>query len=75
MMTANTTMEMPVATATLVSQIESQNETPVSDLDIIDRVDAIRRTWTPTERLNRRREADQRFADLLSALSMPQKAA
>ena len=45
----------------------SQNET-LSDVEISRRVLQIRSTWTVGERVNRRREAEKRFADLLDAL-------
>ena len=39
-----------------------------SDQEISLRVLRIRSRWTPSERLRRRQMAEQRFADLLSAL-------
>lgn len=46
----------------------SQNETALSDFEIMDRVLSIRSTWSPQERVERRREADRRFARLIDAL-------
>lgn len=46
----------------------TQNETPLSDLEISRRVLQIRSNWSISERLRRRREAEQRFADLMDKL-------
>ncbi len=46
----------------------AQNETLVSDLEISRRVLRIRSGWSVSERVARRREADQRFADLMDKL-------
>lgn len=61
----------------IVSQVTSatQNETNLSDTEILRRVREIRSTWSVTERLQRRREADQRFSNLLEALLVDQHAA
>jgi len=53
----------------------SQNETAPSDAEITRRVMRIRSSWSVAERLRRRREADDRFADLLDALSAEHTAA
>lgn len=47
----------------------AQNETPLSDVEISRRVMKIRSSWSPAERLRRRRQAESRFADLLAALN------
>ena len=50
------------------STLVAQNETLPSDLEISRRVLRIRSRWTVGERIRRRREAEQRFADLMVAL-------
>ena len=55
-------------------QVESrnrstQNETTVSDEEISRRLLAIRSSWSVAERMERRREADRRFAELLNKLT------
>jgi len=55
-----TTKNVPVAV--------SQSETPLSDSEIMDRVMKIRSSWSVQERVERRRVADRRFADLIDAL-------
>ena len=47
----------------------AQNETLPSDAEISRRVLRIRSRWSVGERLRRRREAEQRFVDLMSALA------
>jgi len=47
---------------------ETQNETLPSDLEILRRVTQIKSEWTPTECIRRRREAKNRFAELMSKL-------
>jgi hypothetical protein len=47
----------------------AQNETLISDLEISRRVMQIRSRWTVAERLRRRRDAEQRFADLMTVLT------
>lgn len=47
----------------------SQNETRLSDQEIFDRVATIRSQWTLEERVERRREADRRFENLLDILT------
>ncbi len=46
----------------------AHNETLPSDAEISRRVLRIRSTWSVQERVERRREAEQRFADLLYRL-------
>lgn len=47
----------------------NQNETFVSDAEISARVLRIRSGWSVKERIERRREAERRFADLIDALA------
>ncbi len=47
----------------------AQNETALSDSEIMARVDHIRSGWTVAERVARRREAERRFAELIEALA------
>ncbi len=47
----------------------AQNETLPSDIEISRRVLRIRSGWTVGERVRRRREAERRFADLMTALA------
>ena len=49
--------------------IAAQNETLPTDLEISRRVLRIRSRWTIGERVRRRREAEQRFIDLMDALA------
>ena len=46
----------------------AQIETLPSDLEISRRVSRIRSQWSVGERIRRRREAEQRFADLMDKL-------
>jgi predicted nucleic acid-binding protein len=46
----------------------TQNETLPSDLEISRRVLRIRSKWSVSERVRRRREAEQRFSDLVDKL-------
>ena len=61
-------------TATLPTPIVSesrtlnQNETSVSDAEISARVLRIRSGWSVNERMERRREAERRFANLIESL-------
>lgn len=55
-------------------QVESrnrsaQNETTVSDEEISKRLLSIRSSWSVAERMERRREAERRFAELLDKLT------
>ncbi|MFG0260803.1 MAG: hypothetical protein ACF788_00180 [Novipirellula sp. JB048] len=47
----------------------NQDEIRLSDAEISRRVIAIRSGWSIAERVRRRREADQRFLDLIDSLS------
>jgi len=47
---------------------ETQNETLPTDLEILRRVTQIKSEWTLTECVRRRREAENRFAELMSKL-------
>lgn len=49
---------------------QTQNEILPSDLEISRRVLRIRSQWSLSERLRRRREAEQRFADLMDKLTV-----
>lgn len=51
------------------SSASAHNETMPSDVEISRRVLRIRSGWTVGERLRRRREAEQRFVDLMTALA------
>ena len=53
----------------------AQNETPLTDKEISERVMDIRRGWSVQERVARRREAERRFAELVDALSTETSAA
>lgn len=53
----------------------AQNETILSDVEILRRVRDIRSNWSVSERIARRQEADKRFASLLEVLSLDQHAA
>lgn len=55
-----------VATKTQPAQIE----TLPSDLEISRRVLQIRSQWTVTERIQRKRDAEERFADLMCKLGV-----
>ncbi len=46
----------------------AQNETLPSDLEIMQRVMRIKSKWTAVECVARRREAENRFADLMCQL-------
>jgi hypothetical protein len=46
----------------------TQNETLPSDAEISSRVMRIRSGWSVGERVRRRREAEERFADLMDKL-------
>ncbi len=46
----------------------AQNETLPSDLEISRRVLRIRSRWSESERIQRRLEAEERFADLMCKL-------
>jgi hypothetical protein len=59
------TCEQAVSETTQVAQ----NETIPSDLEISRRVMRIRSRWSVGERIRRRRDAEQRFVDLMTALA------
>ena len=63
---------LTVAELTNDSTTEDFNATTVaielSDAEISRRVMRIRASWSPEERVQRRREADKRFTDLLCTL-------
>ena len=46
----------------------AQNENKISDAEVFHRVLHIRSGWSLAERIQRRREAERRFADLVSRL-------
>lgn len=75
MMTASATVS--TTTPSFVSSVASvtQDETRISDIEILRRVRGIRSTWTVSERMERRQEASKRFASLLEALSVDHHAA
>ncbi|WP_236622399.1 hypothetical protein [Novipirellula maiorica] len=58
----------PTTTIAAVSK-ENRSDVRVSDAEISRRVLAIRSGWSISERVRRRRDADQRFLDLMLALS------
>ena len=60
----------PCAQAVSKTPETSQNETILSDVEISRRVLRIRSRWSVGERLRRRREAEDRFADLMNALEI-----
>ncbi len=49
---------------------ETQNETIPSDLEIVRRVRKIKSGWSPTECIRRRRDAEDRFIDLMCKLGV-----
>lgn len=61
----------------LVSNIiaPAQNETMLSDVEILRRVRKIRSAWSVSERIERRQVANERFASLLEALELETHAA
>jgi hypothetical protein len=63
MLTATIPMSGPTG-----KDISTQNETIVSDSEISERVLRIRSGWSVAERVQRRREAERRFADLIDKL-------
>jgi hypothetical protein len=48
----------------------AQNETLPTDLEIMRRVKRIKSNWTASECVARRREAENRFADLMCQLGV-----
>ena len=63
-----TVMQEPVASTPSVA---AQIETLPSDFEISRRVLQIRSKWSVSERVRRRREAEQRFNDLVDTLMGP----
>jgi hypothetical protein len=59
------TCEQAVSETTQVAQ----NETIPSDIEISRRVMRIRSRWSVGERIRRRRDAEQRFVDLMTVLA------
>lgn len=61
----------------LVSTLNNatQNETNLSDVEILRRVRNIRSGWSASERMERRQAAGERFAALLQALELDTHAA
>lgn len=49
---------------------ETQNETTPTDLEIMRRVRKIKAAWTPGECVRRRRQAEDRFVDLMCRLGV-----
>lgn len=70
MMTASATASHPAQSFVSPVVDRYQNETQPSDLEILRRVRSIRSTWTLAERMERRQEANKRFASLLEALAV-----
>lgn len=64
------------ATESTVAQMttDAQNETLPSDVEIMRRVNAIRSNWTMSEKLQRRRAAEERFENLIDALCLAEAA-
>lgn len=50
------------------NEASNQNEIPITDAEIFQRVLNIRSGWSVAERIKRRREAERRFADLINQL-------
>jgi hypothetical protein len=48
----------------------SQNESCVSDLEVLRRVAEIRSSWTIDERVRRRQEANRRLTNLIESLRL-----
>lgn len=75
MTTATPTEIANTKPADVLSATPSQSETMLTDMEVLRRAYAIRSTWSITERIHRRREANERFSNLLDALALPQEAA
>lgn len=65
-MSLTQTLTMPESSAAAAS---AQNEIRISDAEVLQRVLHIRSGWTVAERIQRRREAERRFADLMNRIS------
>lgn len=75
MLTATATSStIPQAFVSTVAA-DAQNETRLTDMEILRRVRSIRSSWTAAERLDRRQEAGKRFASLIEALALDHQAA
>lgn len=61
------TQTLPMSSSTIALALD-QDETQVSDAEISRRVLNIRKGWSLSERIQRRREAERRFAELISRL-------
>ena len=59
------TLSIPESTTT---DSLAQNENQISDAEVFHRVLHIRSGWSLAERIQRRREAERRFADLVARL-------
>ncbi|MCM2371498.1 hypothetical protein [Aporhodopirellula aestuarii] len=71
---------MLTATATATEYVSqaaesAQNETPLTDVEILRRVRRIQSGWSVSERMDRRMEANRRFASLLETLALDHHAA
>ncbi len=53
----------------------AQNEIPMTDEEVSQRVLHIRSGWSVQERIDRRQEAERRFAELIEALAGASSAA
>lgn len=62
----------PETTSSVSTQTQPQ---AVSDCEISQRVLRIRSNWSASERLQRRQDAESRFADLLTSLGFEAEAA
>lgn len=65
-MSLTQTLTLPESSDTAVS---AQNEIRISDAEVLQRVLNIRSGWTVAERIQRRREAERRFAELMSRIA------
>lgn len=68
------TFEATIADFTTAADTTAQNETLPSDAEISRRVLAIRSGWSVSERISRKRAADQRFGELIDALALSEAA-
>lgn len=67
---------LTLAAESAVAQMSTnaQSETLPSDAEILSRVNAIRNNWSTSERLQRRRAAEERFENLLDTLCLAEAA-
>lgn len=63
------TATVPKVESTKAHSRPNQNETIISDQEISRRVLSIRAGWSVAERIERRQEAERRFAELLDKLT------